>query len=85
MYNDDDEFSTSFFEEVDQSFAMKGHHGKGSHPTGFAPQTQQMTTKIPPSFDGSGSWFHFEELIDDWCDVTELDAEKGEDQRFETL
>ena len=50
--------------------------GKGGHPTGFNPQGQQMTTKIPPSYDGSKSWFAFEELIDDWCDVTEIDPAK---------
>ena len=25
-----------------------------------------ITTKIPPLFDGSTSWFKCEELIDDW-------------------
>ena len=37
---------------------------------------QQVTTKIPPSFDGRSSWFAYEEAIDDWCDVTELDTDK---------
>ena len=37
---------------------------------------QQVTTKIPPTFDGRSSWFAYEEAIDDWCDVTELDADK---------
>ena len=27
-----------------------------------------ITTKIPPLFDGSTSWFKYEELIDDWLD-----------------
>ena len=35
-----------------------------------------VTTKIPPSFDGRSSWFAYEEAIDDWCDVTELDTDK---------
>ena len=26
--------------------------------------------KIPPLFDGSTSWFKYEELIDDWLDLT---------------
>eukprot|EP00439_Symbiodinium_sp_Y106_P072348 s830_g13.t1 len=34
---------------------------------------QQVTTKIPPSYDGRGSWFAYEDAIDDWCDITELD------------
>ena len=37
---------------------------------------QQVTTKIPPTFNGMTSWFAYEEAIDDWCDVTELEPEK---------
>ena len=36
------------------------------------PPLQQVTTKIPPGFDGRTSWFAYEEAIDDWCDITEL-------------
>ena len=32
--------------------------------------------KIPPLFDGSTSWFKYEESIDDWLDLTVLEAEK---------
>ena len=35
-----------------------------------------ITTKIPPLFDGSTSWSKFKELIDDWLDLTVLEAEK---------
>ena len=35
-----------------------------------------MTPKIPPSFDGQSSWFEFEDLIDDWVNITALTAEK---------
>ena len=38
--------------------------------------TTQVTTKVPPGFDGKPSWFAFEDAIDDWCDITELEAEK---------
>ena len=34
------------------------------------------TTKIPPQFTGRTSWFAYEEAIDDWCDITELDPQK---------
>ena len=37
---------------------------------------QQVTTKVPPSFDGRQSWFAYEEAVDDWCDIAELDPEK---------
>eukprot|EP00439_Symbiodinium_sp_Y106_P015041 s657_g2.t1 len=36
----------------------------------------QVTTKVPPSYDGRSSWFAYEDAIDDWCDITELDADK---------
>ena len=39
-------------------------------------QFSQVTTKIPPLFDGKTSWFAYEDAIDDWCDITELDYEK---------
>ena len=35
-----------------------------------------ITTKIPPLFDGSTSLFEYEELIDNWLDLTVLEAEK---------
>ena len=34
-----------------------------------------ITTKIPPLFDGSTSWFKYEELINDWLNITVLEAE----------
>ena len=37
---------------------------------------QQVTTKVPPSYDERSCWFANEDAIDDWCDITELDAEK---------
>ena len=38
--------------------------------------TQQMTTKVAPAYDGRTSVFAFEDAIDDWCDITELEAER---------
>ena len=38
--------------------------------------TIQVTTKVPPSYDGKTSWFSYEDAIDDWCDITELEDEK---------
>ena len=38
--------------------------------------TQQMTTKVAPAHDGRTSFFPFEDAIDDWCDITELEPEK---------
>ena len=36
----------------------------------------QSTPKIPPAYDGRSSWFAYEEAIDDWLGITNLDAEK---------
>ena len=35
-----------------------------------------ITANIPPLFDGSTSWFKCEELIDDWLDLTVIEAGK---------
>ena len=35
-----------------------------------------ITTKMPPLFDGSTSWFKYEELIDDWLDLRALEVSK---------
>ena len=36
-----------------------------------------ITVKIPSHVDGSTSWFKYEELIDDWLDLTQLEAGKS--------
>ena len=36
--------------------------------------TVGLLAKIPPLFDGSASWLKYEELIDDWLDLTQLEA-----------
>ena len=39
-------------------------------------QSRQIYKKIPLLFDGSTSWFKYEDLIDDRLDLTVLEAEK---------
>ena len=53
-------------DDEEMSFAAGDHAGPGL----------QATPKIPPSFDGRSSWFSYEEAVDDWVDITTLDAEK---------
>ena len=56
-----------------ESYAMRQRmqpHG------GQLMMTTQVTTKVPPGFDGKTSWFAFEDAIDDWCDITELESER---------
>ena len=68
---DDDDFDIVDANEWNQydSYAMRR-----------APQhtqihmTQQMTTKVAPAYDGRTSFFAFEDAIDDWCDITELNV-----------
>ena len=65
----------SYYDE-EQDYPDQGS-AYAAMPTGPVLTTfQQVTTKIPPSFNGITSWFAFEEAIDDWQDVTELDSEK---------
>ena len=46
------------------------------HGGGTLRMTTQVTTTVPPGFDGKTSWFAFEDAIDDWRDITELEQEK---------
>ena len=40
--------------------------------------TRTMSAKVAPSYNGNTSWFQYEELIDEWCDLTTVDpAKKG--------
>eukprot|EP00971_Amphidinium_carterae_P172403 3417686-Amphidinium_carterae.1 len=49
--------------------AVLGLAAAGQHP---------VTTKIPPSYNGTTSWFAFEEAVEDWLDITELEeARRG--------
>ena len=64
------------FDDIDivdhEAFAMR----RGNPQTTNIHMTQQMTTKVAPAYDGRTSFFAFEDAIDDWCDITELEAEK---------
>ena len=58
------------FDDIDivdhEAFAMR----RGNPQTTNIHMTQQMT------YNGRTSFFAFEDAIDDWCDITELEAEK---------
>ena len=38
---------------------------------------QQVTTEEPPAYNGRSSWFAYEDAIDDWVDITELEPQKA--------
>ena len=64
------------YDEIDmvdhEAFAIR----RGNPQTSNLHMTQQMTTKVAPAYDGRSSFFAFEDAIDDWCDITELEPEK---------
>ena len=63
------------FDTYTHAFAAR--HGKGSlGPFSGSISTNTITTKVPPLFDGTQSWFAYEKAIDEWVDLTELPEEK---------
>ena len=60
-------------QEDDWNDGPSAYVGYGHQPVGMY---QQTSTKIPPAFNGTTSWFAYEEAIDDWVDIAELDPEK---------
>ena len=61
------------FDDYETYAVNRRHYGA---PANMIQMTTQVTTKIPPAYDGRTSWFAFEDAIDDWCDITELDEDK---------
>ena len=59
-----DVFPVDWFEHIAQNQQINGTATSG------------IIIKIPPFFDGPTSWFKYEELIDDWLDLTVLEAGK---------
>ena len=55
-----------------EAFAMR----RGNPQATNILMTQQMTTKVAPAHDGRTSFFAFQDAINDWCDITELETEK---------
>ena len=51
-------------------------HAEDSYKTEELPAGALFTTKIAPAFNGRTSWFAYEELIEEFLDVTILDGEK---------
>ena len=55
--------------------AVSFEHGEGILPTNHRhlqelhrlSAFQQVTTKVPPSYDGRGSWFAYEDAIDNFA------------------
>ena len=72
MIDTDDEFDA---QETADAFIGRGRFGDLPSDKLFS-GLPGITTKIPPSFDGTGSFFAYEDAIDDWEDITELEKAK---------
>ena len=59
-------------EDITSALAVTGKGSFSHWPSG----QPTVTTKIPPSYDGSTLWFPYEEAVMEWNDLTELDKNK---------
>ena len=67
LYDDDD--GVDDYEQDASAYAIHPEEHQMLNQTGVA-------NKVPPAYDGRTSWFAYEELIDDWVDMTTLEPTK---------
>ena len=67
-----DDFDIVDVWQTHEAYALRRGHPQWS----TIHMTQQMTTKVAPAYDGRTSFFGVEDAIGDWCDITELEAER---------
>ena len=64
-------------EEVLDDFPMRDSFTTAEYLVGaYRAESTNETSKIPPSDDGTTSWFKYEELVQDWLDLTVLGTSK---------
>ena len=85
MMNDCEEVLDGFPPETKEKPAESMIEAYCAESTGQNTAESGTTAKIPPLFDGSTSWFKYEELIDDWLDHAMLEAEKRVNYFRDTL
>ena len=76
MMNDSEEYLDDFPTENREKPAESMVGACRAESTDLFTAGSGITAKIPPLFDGSASWFRYEELIDDWLDLTLIEAEE---------
>ena len=67
-YSDDDDADCYDSDALAYSASHEDHHQSINQ--------QGATNKIAPAYGGNTSWFAYEELIDEWIDMTNMDKEK---------
>ena len=35
-----------------------------------------VTTEVPPGYDGTTSWFKYFDAVEEWCDLTKVEAKR---------
>ena len=35
-----------------------------------------ITTEVPPGYDGSTNWFKYADAVEEWCDLTKVEARR---------
>ena len=35
-----------------------------------------VTTEVPPGYDGSTNWFRYADAVEEWCDLTKVEARR---------
>ena len=33
-----------------------------------------VTTEVPPGYDGTTNWFRYADAVEEWCDLTKVEA-----------
>ena len=39
-----------------------------------------VTTEVPPGYDGSTNWFKYADAVEEWCDLTKVEARRKQSQ-----
>ena len=75
---DDDVYTSAPLEDLDydEEALISSSMATNAFGTDTLPHGQLMSAKVPPAWDGSGSWFAYEEMVEDWRDITTLDNAK---------
>ena len=67
--------NVSWHDNQDEEYLSLSTHAD-TYGSSELPAGCTMTTKIPPEYNGTGGWFVFEELVQDWEDSCILDKDK---------